>query len=409
MATAPDPPIVKSQPLAGVTSLTFSWQPPLNDGGSPITSYNIAVYGDPSYSGLVVSDGADPNDRQKTIGLPWISNGVTYYCRMIAINAIGGSAPADFRPFQAGNKPTPPASASATKAGQQSVLVSWTSGTTPDATIFWYVITAYNQTTSSIVRRITANGLTQISYFITNLPYGTYEFRVQSVNCPGYSAPTITNTVTLASSLELFLQGSSWTVPSGSVWPATTGPNAGLEDGIAQNNGNANALYLNGSTAWTVPNLGSFPNFTVNVWWKDTGTINNGIPCIITEIFTGGSINFAILTNDGGVSYPNFGCGFFNAGWYLGTQFTLPANTWINIQYTYDGTNIVTYINGAVVGTVSTGGVVAQGGGNQVRLGRRWDASDYVTGFLGEVRIYSSVLSPAEVLADYNQSLPNFP
>ena len=409
MATAPDPPIVKSQPLAGVNSLTFSWQPPLNDGGSPITSYNIAVYGDSNYSGLVVSDGADPNDRQKTIGLPWISNGVTYYCRMIAINAIGGSAPADFRPFQAGNKPTPPASASATKAGQQSVLVSWTSGTTPDATIFWYVITAYNQTTSSIVRRITANGLTQISYFITNLPYGTYEFRVQSVNCPGYSAPTITNTVTLASSLELFLQGSSWTVPSGSVWPATTGLNAGLEDGIAQNNGNANALYLNGSTAWTVPNLGTFPNFTVNVWWKDTGTINNGIPCIITEIFTGGAINFAILTNDGGVSYPNFACGFFSGAWYLGTPFTLPANTWINIQYTYDGVNISTYINGSAIGTVSTGGVAAASGGNQVRLGRRWDASDYVTGFLGEVRIYSSVLSPAEVLADYNQSLPNFP
>lgn len=401
----PDPPRGKSQPFAANQSLSFYWLPPLNDGGSPITAYTIFVYGDPGYSGVVIFDSTGPNDHVKTLPVP--SNGTTYYCTITATNADGQSDPFYFRPFQAGNLPGPPAIATATKAGQQSVLVSWTAGT-PDATLFWYVITAYNQTTSSVVRRITANGLTQSTYLLTNLPYGTYEFRVQSVNCPGYSPPTLTNTVTLANTLELFLQGSSWT--SGSSWPATVGPTASLETGMAQNNGNPNALYLDGSTNWLAPNLGRLNTFTVNVWWKDTGTVNSGSPCILTGVFTGGPINYVITTNaGGGISYPNFGCGFYNGPFYFGRPFTLPANTWVNIQYTYDGTNITTYINGSSIGSVSTGGVVATGSLDPIRLGRRWDNPEYMEGFLGEVRIYSSALSPAEVLADYNQSLPNFP
>lgn len=414
MATAPGPPLGKSQPLAGVNSLTFAWQPPTSDGGSAITGYNIYVYGDPGYSGLAYSNGVGPTDRQVTVngGPPWITNGITYYCQLTAVNAIGESAPFNFRPFQAGSKPEPPTTATASAVGTDKILVSWTPpSTSPDATIFWYVITVHNLSTDTITRRITANGISQSSYLVSDLPFGVYEFRVQSVNCPGYSTPTVTNTVTLSSGLELFLQGLSWTSKDGTVWPATDGPNAGLENGTAQDGGNLNTLYLDGSTDWLVPNLGSFGEFTINVWWKDAGTVIGGdSPCILTEIYTGGDINFCITTNQTPIMAPDFACGFFRLGqWYFGTPFTLPNLTWINIQYTYDGNTITTYINGSAIGTVSTGGVLSRSDGNSIRLGRRWDLAEYMFGFLGEVRIYSRALSAAEVLAAYNESLPNFP
>jgi len=227
------------------------------------------------------------------------------------------------------------------------------------------------------------------------------------VNCPGYSPPTITNTVTLANSIIYYLQGSSWT--TGGVWPATTGSNASLADGTAQNNGDSNALYLNGSTCWQFPDVGSLSNFTVNVWWKDTGTNLGGSPCIITQIFTGGPLNISITTNQASVSAPNFGGGFYGGPWYFGTPFTLPNNTWINIQYTYDGTNLVTYINGSSIGSVSTGGATALSGGQPYRIGRRWDNAEYMTGFIGEVRIYSTALSASDILAAYNESHSKFP
>lgn len=198
MATVPEPPRAKSQPLAGPNSLTFSWQPPLNDGGSAITIYTISVYGDPGYSGLVVSDGILPPATQKTINNPsWISNGVTYYCRITATNAIGTSAPAYFRPFQAGSKPGPPASATASAVGTDKILVSWTPpSTAPDATIFWYVITVATPG-GTTVSRWTANGETQTSYMVSNVAAGSYNIYVQAVNCPGYSSKVFAGTITL--------------------------------------------------------------------------------------------------------------------------------------------------------------------------------------------------------------------
>lgn len=199
MATVPGPPQIKTQPLAGVNSLTFAWQPPVSDGGSAITGYTIYVYGDPAYAGLAYSNGTGPEGRQITVdgGPPWIANGVTYYCRLTASNAVGESAPADFRPFQAGSKPDPPASATAVAVGSDKILVSWTPPSSlPDATIFWYVITV-KTSGGTTVSRWTADGLSQSSYMVSNVAAGSYNVYVQAVNCPGYSSMVSAGSVNL--------------------------------------------------------------------------------------------------------------------------------------------------------------------------------------------------------------------
>jgi len=196
--TAPN---VKTQPRASNQTLEFSWAPPSSDGGYAITSYNILVYGSSDYAGLVFQDSTGPNTfYYNTNQVIPLNNGQTYYVILSATNAHGTtSPPAYFRPFQPGNLPGPPASASAI-AGPgpvpTSILVSWTAGTTPDATIFWYVISVINTANGATVKRVTANALTESTYLITGLESGnTYQCKVQSVNCPGYSPPTITNSV----------------------------------------------------------------------------------------------------------------------------------------------------------------------------------------------------------------------
>jgi hypothetical protein len=68
---------------------------------------------------------------------------------------------------------------------------------------------------------------------------------------------------------------------------------------------------------------------------------------------------------------------------------------------TWDGTNLKTYVNGAIVGSVQTGGVTPDPN-TQYRIGRRWDVAYYVTGEIGEVRIYGAPITSDNVLILYN-------
>jgi hypothetical protein len=196
---APSAPQIKTQPRATPTNLEYSWNPPASDGGSPITGYFLELSGDPGFSGIAYSDAPGPNTFYYKV--PGLTNAITYYTRLAASNDGGATyGPyAYFRPFQPGSKPGPPGSATATAVGASSALIEWTAGTTPDATIFWYAIISQSSNQADPVKRVTANGLTQSNYFITDLnPSSTYTFKVYSVNCPGWSAPTITNSISFA-------------------------------------------------------------------------------------------------------------------------------------------------------------------------------------------------------------------
>ncbi len=410
MATAPDPPRNKSQPFAANQSLTFSWEPPLNNGGSPITLYIIAIYGDPGYSGLVVSDGAGPNERQKTFGSAYLTNGVTYYSRITALNAVGTSAPAYFRPFQAGNLPGPPASATASAVGTDAIFVSWTAPlVSPDATIFWYVLTVADSTTNETVSRWTADGQTQTSYLIPNVAPGSYTVYVQAVNCPGYSSKVNAGTVNVSAGLQLWLRGSSWNNTSTWTDSSPNGNDATLAAGTSAGNG-GNSVVFDGSTYWTFPSLGPLPVFTVTAWYYNTGSYGNGVlPTIVTEQVGGGYVNYALTFNQVLGTSGQWSGGTFASGWYIGTQFSISNNTWTHMAYTYDGNDIITYVNGTSVGTVTIGAVNPSTSGLPGRIGRRWDSANYITGRIGEIRIYNTALSAGEIASLYTSTQGSFP
>jgi hypothetical protein len=121
-----------------------------------------------------------------------------------------------------------------------------------------------------------------------------------------------------------------------------------------------------------------------------------GQACILTQIYAGGPINLGLGFIIGATPIGFFYGGPFNNG----TPISLTLNVWTNIQVTWDGTNMRTYINGSLLGTTTPGGV-ANDAGTAYRIGRRWDSNEYVTGVIGALKLYNRALLQSEVTQEY--------
>ena len=180
---------------------------------------------------------------------------------------------------------------------------------------------------------------------------------------------------------------------------------ATLENGSIAKNTNGNGIILNGSTSWTFPNIGLGNNWTANVWYKQTSNTTDSLACIISQSFSD-KINLAI---GGNYTYSNstFAGGFFDGNWRNGQPFTITNGQWINIQVSWDGIYMKTYINGILFGTTEPGGTVINSSGVYY-IGRGWTPEYYLVGEIGEIRIYDYAINQAKVTADYQSSLPTF-
>ena len=148
--------------------------------------------------------------------------------------------------------------------------------------------------------------------------------------------------------------------------------------------------------------LPSLSNWTVGVWHYYDGTNVGAAPCIITENYIGGNINYSIVNNNGG-----FSSGFFNGGWRVTDGYSLTSGNWYYIVGTYDGTTINLYVNNTLVDSTNyTGSLGSSGAG--IRLMRRWDLGDYWGGKLATVDIYDQALNSTQVSSIWNLTKSRF-
>jgi hypothetical protein len=184
-----------------------------------------------------------------------------------------------------------------------------------------------------------------------------------------------------------------------------TGHDATLENGVIAKNAQGNGIVLNGSTNWIFPNVSLGNSWTASIWFKETGSQIGGA-CILSQIYPP-SVNlylgYDIESKRGAYSF-----GFMANVFPNSTGFMFTNNTWTNVQATYDGVNVKTYVNGVLIGSSSNVGGTALDSRTSYRIGRRWDSPLYVTGEIGEVRIYKNALSASELSAIYNESLSTF-
>ncbi len=78
---------------------------------------------------------------------------------------------------------------------------------------------------------------------------------------------------------------------------------------------------------------------------------------------------------------------------------TLPADTWTHIAATYDGSDLLLFVDGSKVTTASVSGSLFNSSG-PLQIGGNNIWGEYFSGLIDEVRIYNRALSPSDILRD---------
>lgn len=198
--------------------------------------------------------------------------------------------------------------------------------------------------------------------------------------------------------------GNSASYPgSGTVWTDLIGGkqfnliNSPTYD--SSNGGKINFIANNSQYAECSTSLQSLPEFTTSVWHYWDGTNNGALPCILTEIYVGGSINYILGSLQGSVAQS----GYFNGGFQISPQFNLTPNTWYQIVTTCDASqNVNVYVNNTLISTTPTTGSQPSSSNAGIRLMRRWDDNDYFGGYLSTVGIYNKALTQTQVSSIFN-------
>lgn len=159
----------------------------------------------------------------------------------------------------------------------------------------------------------------------------------------------------------------------------------------------ASAQYAKSSTS-----LSSLNRWSVAVWHYYDGTNVGSAPCIVTETFVGGGINYSLGKNNG-----PFSAGFFDGGWRVTDGYSLTPNNWYYIVGTYDGATVKLYVNNALVDSVAYAGTPTTSGSG-IRLMERWDLSNYWGGRLATVDIYDKAMTASQISSIYNITKSRF-
>jgi len=196
---------------------------------------------------------------------------------------------------------------------------------------------------------------------------------------------------------------------SGITWTDTVSSIAfTLINGPAYSSNNGGYLeFVPASDQWasSSTSLASLSTWTVEAWHYWTGVTSGSNPCLVTETFVGGDLNYALGYPTG---VPNFQAGFFNGSWQVTpTGYTPTSNAWYQIVGTYDGTTIKLYVNDVLINQTAYTGTPTTGGAG-IRLMSRWDSADYWGGRLSIVRIYDAALTLEQVTQNYNADRSRF-
>lgn len=196
---------------------------------------------------------------------------------------------------------------------------------------------------------------------------------------------------------------------TGTVWTDTVGGRVfNLINGPGYDPADGGKFYFfapGNQYAQCNTSLPSLSTFTTVVWHYWDGTNTGSLPCILTEIYVGGPINYFLGNLQGVVAQ----AGYFNGGFQISPQFTLTPNNWYQIVTTCDSSQVVrVYINNTLISTTPTSGSQPSSGNAGIRLMRRWDDNDYWGGYLATVGIYDIALSPDQISNIWNSTKSRF-
>jgi hypothetical protein len=181
-------------------------------------------------------------------------------------------------------------------------------------------------------------------------------------------------------------------------WQDQSGNNnhATLFSGVAKLNEVGNGIILNGSSSWILPDPKLGNTWSIGLWYKDTGTDFTSGANIIAQITQNGMSNAFIGSNGGFI---------FNTTQNNSTNtYTFTSGKWVNIYIIWDGTNMLTYINSKLFGSSALSSPSVSSGSSYV-IGQRYSNTGvYVTGEIGEVRMYNYAITSTQIANNYTET-----
>ena len=160
------------------------------------------------------------------------------------------------------------------------------------------------------------------------------------------------------------------------------------------------ALSFNGTNAWvTVADAASLDltNAMTLEAWVRPATLSGWRTALIKERGTG--LSYALYAHDG--ARPNVYIRLGGGDRTVAGTSAIAANTWTHLATTFDGATLRLYVNGAQVASRPFSGSITASA-DPLRIGGNAPWGEYFSGLIDEVRVYSRVLTAAEIQADMN-------
>ena len=159
--------------------------------------------------------------------------------------------------------------------------------------------------------------------------------------------------------------------------------------------GSASNIIPSGSN-FTIETWVNAKNNTENEYWFVVGAVESSSP------YGGFSIYNQHNTDNWGIALNKSGT------WTsLDTGVSIQVNQWVHLVYTYDGSNMKFFVDGEEEFSSTQSGSLQYTGSPNFEIGR--NISAYAPIKVGQVRLYSTALSQAQIRQNFNFTKPKYP